>query len=166
VVVLLLEIGKNLYKMIGKSGKPWGGSSTAIVAGIGIRLINQSLLLSQLELSLKVEMEECFTYCDLDDSLLSDLLQQKEVELNKASLLLLHTIVKSLQRVIVLSHHIDEKFTSDFTLGVTYCFAAAKGCRTLIVANGLDDKTKSELDILEKKLKDLKFIYNNNGKIV
>jgi surfactin synthase thioesterase subunit len=138
-----MKHGQWLEKVIGERGKPWGGASTAIVAALGVRLIHQALLISDLDSPLKEDLSKCFQLCDADEKLFESVLHKEDIPINEVTIKLYMLMEKVINKSELFRPFVKPHIRSDFELGKMYCQSAAQGCVVIVAANkyeGLNDE--------------------------
>jgi small acid-soluble spore protein (thioredoxin-like protein) len=150
--VVLVEIGEEIYSLIGDYGNPLGGSSTAIIAGLGMRLINESLRLSNIDFSIDYEIKQCFLCCDDDHELLMKSLHGEAININEATVHLFHNIVSCLEKTTKFEDNVVKKVLSDYQLGVNFCICAANACIEIMKTNEFAGIATSDMIVVNQKI--------------
>lgn len=126
------NIGGKLYEMIEDKGVPWGVGTTALIAGLGARLINLSFSVSKIENSiLKERIRTLFLLCDKDDHIFQEFINGNEdgnnssVLINEVPIQLLEQIIIILKETIGNDDNIRENVKVDYYMGLSYVQEAA-----------------------------------------
>ena len=127
-----MQIGAQLYEMINDKGLPWGVGTTALIAGLGARLINLSFSVSKMENSISKErIRTLFLLCDKDDRLFQQFISDDNHEnssdflINEVPIQLLEHIIIILKETIGYDDKIKENVKVDYSMGLAYLREAA-----------------------------------------
>ena len=126
------NIGGKLYELIEDKGLPWGVGTTALIAGLGARLINLSFRVSKMENNISKErIKTLFLLCDKDDRLFQQYISDNNHRnsssflMNEVPIQLLEHIVTLLKETIGYDDTIKENVKVDYYMGLSYLREAA-----------------------------------------
>lgn len=145
------KLGEQLYTLIKDDGPPWGVGTTAVIAGLGVRLLHMVVKNSG-DQGFSGEIKTFFYLCDEDDYLFDNYLQHKQVKLNKVPIKMQNMILLILEKVLREDYEIKDDFKVDFNMGVQYLLAAAKQTMNIMCANELEGISEQQFTEWQKKL--------------
>jgi len=154
------NIGGKLYEMIEDKGLPWGVGSTALIAGLGARLINLSFSVSKIENSISKErIKTLFLLCDKDDRLFQEFINDDDgnnsaLFINEVPIQLLEQIIFILNETVGYDDNIKENVKVDYFMGLSYLKEAASQLLHIIYNNLANiEKNMEEMRKINGELK-------------
>lgn len=130
------SFGKELLYILPAEGAPWSVGTLAIIAGLGLRLINLSLINSEYE-GYNTEIKELFSLCDQDIQLFADYLehQAEQGQLNKVPVQLLELLIPLHKELLAKNYLIKENLKIDFRIGIDIINLCISKTTSIIMEN-------------------------------
>lgn len=159
-------IGRQVYNLVKEHGAPWSVGTSAIIAGLAVRLISIAIEDSS-DIDFSKELKEFFVLCDQDDKQFEAYLHNNPTKLNESTLEILELIFIIFAKIednnnYQLKHNLEV----DFTIGIDYLLTTAKQLLKIVKANNLVGISEDSYQEWWGKVKEAESHFHREGKII